>query len=300
MARFTLAQSEEAAIPSSLDPIRIPAAHAIGGVAGGSDDPEVARNARDALDEPMKSGPIALRPMAVDRSPWLLTLLPLSSIFSGEGSQDAPASDAGPAGERLERIRGSVGGFGGFSTAGAEGLENGFLLGGNAAFFFLDNIGIEAGVHRRSSDVVPTPSNALSGGSLDSTIVTGGVVVRFPVGARVVPYVAGGVAYFSNGFEVDAALSGRLAAVNFQVTEDMESALGFNVGGGADVLIARRWVVFGEVRYLDAASDTRAELRDTISGTTAEVGGSQDLKALEIRAGVRFVFPRAQRKAGKS
>ena len=113
-----------------------------------------------------------------------------------------------------------------------------------------------------------------------------------------VPYVAAGVAYFSNNYRFDASVSDRLAALNFQATEEIDSALGFNVGGGADVVLARRFHVFGEVRYLDAKSDTRAELRDTISGTTAEVGGNQDLNAFEIRAGVRFVFPRGQRKVG--
>jgi hypothetical protein len=264
-------------VKSSPDPIRI----------------AVGRNAFDVLDEPMN--------WVIDPSPSRLTRLAPSSAFSREGSQDVPASDSSPVREGLGASRGAVGGFVGFSTAGAEGLENGFLIGGNAAFFFLERFGIEAGVHRRSTDLAQTPSNALSGGSLDSTIATGGVVIRFPVSARVVPYVAGGVAYFSNRFEIDPSLSGRLAALNFEVTEEVESALGFNIGGGADVLVARRFVLFGEVRYLGAASasDTRAELRDTISGTAAEVGGSQDLNALEIRVGVRFVFPRAQRKAGK-
>jgi hypothetical protein len=276
MARFTLAQNEEPAvrrplpaIPNSESEIGIEALYNVKSVAPASEHSEF-KLARSSLR------------------------------FFGEGSQDVPASDAGPAGERLEGTRGSVGGFVGFSTAGAEGVENGFLIGGNAAFFFLDYVGIEAGIHRRSTDLAQTPSNALSAGSLDSTIATAGVVVRFPVSARVVPYVAGGVAYFSNSFEVDPSLTGRLAALNFQVTEEVDSALGFNVGGGADVLVARRFVVFGEVRYLDAMSDTRAEIRDTISGTTAKVGGSQDLNALEIRVGVRFVFSRGQRKAGKS
>jgi opacity protein-like surface antigen len=286
-------------VECSLDHVRIPAVHAVADVAASSDDRGVARNALDALDEPMKSGPIAPRRVAIDPSSLLRTFPP-SSAFSGEGSQNVPASDAGRAGERLEGIRGWVGGFAGFSTGGAADLENGFLIGGNAAFFFLDQVGIEAGVHRRSTDVAPMPSSALSEGSLDSTIVTGGVVVRFPVSARVVPYVEGGAAYFSNSFEIDASLSGRLAALNFEATEEVESAIGFNVGGGVDVLVSRRLVVFGEVRYLDAASDTRAELRDTITGTTAVAGGSQDLKAVEILVGVRYVFPRGPRKAGKS
>ncbi|HXV65284.1 MAG TPA: outer membrane beta-barrel protein [Vicinamibacteria bacterium] len=247
--------------------------------------------------KPEKGGIMRPRFRSLMRAPYrllplLLILLAPSSAFPNEDRQDVPASDPGPAGETLEGTRGYVGAFGGYSTAGAEGLEDGFLVGGNAAFFLLEHVGIEAGVHRRSTDLASTPSNALSGGSLDSTIVTAGVVFRFPVSARVVPYVAGGVAYFSNSFEIDASLSGRLAALNFQATEEVDSALGFNVGGGAYVVLARRFQVFGEARYLNALSDTRAELRDTISGTTAEVGGNQGLNSLEIRAGVHFVFSR--------
>jgi opacity protein-like surface antigen len=230
----------------------------------------------------------------------ILSLLAPCSALPGESGQELAAADAGPPRPTLEGACGHVGAFGGVSTSGADGLESGALFGGSAAFFFLKRFGIEAGVHRRSLDVLATSSNALSGGSLDSTIVTGGIVIRFPVSARVVPYVVGGVAYFSNKFEVAPSVSGALAALNFRVTEEVKSALGFSVGGGTDVLVARRFAVFGEVRYLGAATDTRAELRDTISGATAEVGGSQDLNGLEIRVGVRFVFPRGQRKVAKS
>jgi Outer membrane protein beta-barrel domain len=230
----------------------------------------------------------------------ILTLLAPASAFPGESGQEPAVAGAGAPGPTREGTRGHVGFFGGVSTSGSDGLESGAVFGGNAAFFFLKRFGIEAGVHRRSLDVVATSSNALSGGSLDSTIITGSVVVRFPVSARVTPYVVGGVAYFSNKFEVAPAVSSELAALNFEVAEEVESALGFNFGGGVDFLVARRFAAFGEVRYVGAATDTRAELRDTISGVSAEITGSQDLNGLEFRVGVRFVFPRGERKATKS
>jgi hypothetical protein len=88
--------------------------------------------------------------------------------------------------------------------------------------------------------------------------------------------------------------------LNFHVTEQVKSVYGFNVGGGVDFLLARRFAAFGELRYLGGAPDTTAELRDTISGTTAAVSGRQDLNGLEISVGVRFLFPRGPRKATSS
>jgi opacity protein-like surface antigen len=208
----------------------------------------------------------------------MLSLLAPSRVFASEGA------------------RGSVGLYGGFSTAGADGLNNGALFGGSASFFFTERLGVEAGVRRQSLDVVATPSNALSGGSLDSTVITGSLVFRFP-GRRVAPYVVAGVAHYSNRFEVASAVSSQLEALNFRVTEEVEGGVGFNVGAGADWRVANRLALFGEVRYLAGSTDTRAELADTISGTAAEAAGSQDLNGLEIRGGVRFVFASAPRKA---
>jgi hypothetical protein len=234
----------------------------------------------------------------LSRLTLILAVLGPAGVFASETSQEEPAADAAAAPRpTLEAVRAHVVAFGGVSAAGADGLESGSLFGGSATFFFLKRLGIEAGVHHRSLDVGATSSNALSGGSLGSTIVTGSVVARFPVSARVAPYVLAGVAHFSNAFEVSPAVSGGLDALNFRVTEEIKSAVGFNVGGGVDVLLARRFAAFGELRYLGGAPDTRAELRDSISGTTAAVSGKQDLNGLEIRLGVRFLFPRAPRKA---
>jgi opacity protein-like surface antigen len=235
----------------------------------------------------------------VSSSLVVAALLVPSRAFASEGSQEAPSAPEGRPRPTLQDVRGWAGLFGGISTAGAEGLKSGALFGGGGAFYFSRRLGVEAGVERRTLDVVGTPSNALSGGSLDSTIVTGGVVVRFPVSPRVAPYAVAGVAYFSNTFEVDPAVASELAALNFRVTEELESALGFDVGGGVEVLVGKRFGVFGEVRYLVASTDTRAELADTISGTAAEAAGSQDLNGLEVRVGFRFVFPRAPRKVSE-
>jgi opacity protein-like surface antigen len=241
-----------------------------------------------------------MRPPLLALLSVLLALTTWPAFAYGGVQEAAPAAVAPPASASTpEGVRGSIGVFGGISTAGADGLEGGSVFGGNAAFFFTKRLGLEAGVHRRSQDVVATSSNELSGGSLDSTIVTGGLVLRFPVGARVALYVVGGVAYFSNKFEVDPAVTSTLGSLNFRVSEEVKSVVGFQAGGGVDFLVARRFAVFAEARYLGGSADTRAELTDTVADVTAEVTGSQDLNALELRAGVRFVFPRGKGKGAK-
>jgi opacity protein-like surface antigen len=224
----------------------------------------------------------------------LMSVLAPSRLIASEGVQE-PAAEAA-AGPTLEEVRGQAGLFGGFATVGADGLEDGALFGGSAAFFFTKRLGIEVGVHRRSLDVAATAANQLSGGSLRSTVVTGSLVFRFPAGSRFGPYLLGGVAYFSNSFDVAPAVADPLAALNFRVTEDIEGGLGFNVGAGADILVARRLSLYAEVRYIGGSRETRAALTDTISDVTAEVTGSQDLNGLEIRGGLRFAFA-ASRKA---
>lgn len=231
-----------------------------------------------------------LRPRASFGILALLALLAPAWASASEASQEEPPPQASEPRLRLEKTRGWVGLFGGTSMADADGLESGALFGGGGAFYFTRNFGVEVGVARQSRDAVGTPENALSGGSLDSTVVTGGVLVRFPVSPRVAPYLVGGVAYFSNNFEVDPAVVSELAALNFRVTEGLENKLGFQVGGGLDFLLASRFALFGEVRYLGASAETKVELADTVSGTAAQDGGSQDLNSFQIRAGVRVVF----------
>jgi opacity protein-like surface antigen len=225
--------------------------------------------------------------------PWVPMLLIAvwfapSRLIASDGAEEPAAGAA--ARPTLEDIRGQAGLFGGFATAGADGLENGALFGGTATFFFTKRLGIDIGVHRRSLDVAATPANQLSGGSLHSTVVTGSLVVRFPAGARFGPYLLGGVAYFSNSFDVASAVNDQLAALNFQATEELKSGLGFNVGAGAEFLVARRLSLFAEGRYIGGSTDTSAELADTISGVTAAATGSQDLNGLEFRGGLRFAF----------
>jgi len=193
-------------------------------------------------------------------------------------------------GNPLAVSRGNVAGFGGYVSGIGDGLETGPSFGASVAFYFSRNLGIEAGVQRHSLDVTGTAANLLSGGTLDSTIATVGVAVRFPAGDRVAPYVVGGIAYFSNNFDIDSGLAADLGAFNFAASESVDDVLGFQVGGGIDIALGRHFAVFGEARYLGATADTTAGLRDTVSGVTAEVAGEQDLGRFVAGGGVRILF----------
>lgn len=211
------------------------------------------------------------------------------SMFSASTAAASESEPAPPA-SGPEPARGWIGFFGGVSTANAEGLEGGAVFGGSAALYFHRNLGFEVGVQRTSHDAVGTATNQLSGGSVDSTIVTGSVLVRLPSQSLLTPYFLAGVAYFSNSLDVDPATANALAELNFRLTEDLDNKLGFNVGAGLDIRVASRFAVFGELRYFIASTDTSAQLTDAISGTTAADRGSQDLNGLDLRGGIRIVF----------
>lgn len=190
----------------------------------------------------------------------------------------------------LGASRGNVAGFGGYVSGMGDGLESGASFGASVAFYFTRNLGVEAGFQRHSLDADGITTNRLSGGTLDSSIAVFGIAARFPAGERVAPYVVGGIAYFSNSFEIDPSVADPLGDFNLVATESVDNVLGFQAGGGIDIALGQRIAVFGEGRYVAANADTIAELMDTISGTSAQVFGEQDLGRFQAVAGVRILF----------
>lgn len=214
----------------------------------------------------------------------LLLLVPIGAHADPGGS--GPQQSTNP----LAVSRGNVAGFGGFVSGLGEGLESGPTFGASGTFYFTRNVGVEAGFQRHSLDLVGNGVNRLSGGTLDSSIAVFGIAARFPAGERVAPYVVGGIAYFSNSFEIAPSVADSLGDFNFVATESVDNALGFQVGGGIDVALGQRVAVFGEGRYLGTTADTVAELRDLVSDTAGQVMGEQDLGRFQAVAGVRILF----------
>ena len=202
----------------------------------------------------------------------------------------APAGHGVPQGQQtVTGIRGNVSGFAGYLAGMGDGLGNDVTFGASGAVFFTDIVGVEGGVQKQSLDVAGTSENQLSGGTIDSIVITAGVIARFEAGPRAAPYVAGGIVFFSNSFELDAAVAQELSTFNFTAQETVANVVGFNVGGGVEFLVARRVAVFGDVRYFAAKADTSAVLSG--SGVTAvPLTGEQDLARVSATAGIRLGF----------
>lgn len=213
----------------------------------------------------------------------LVSFAPAVAIAQSAGQQTASPPD--PLAARV-----TVGLSAGTATAVSAGLEPGPGFAVAGAFFVHRNVGVEVTVRRQSLDVLGTEANALSAGSLRTTIATANVVGRFAASRGVVPYVTGGMAFFSHTFDVDGSVTEPLAALRFDVNEQIESTVGFDVGGGVDDVVARPFGLFGDIRYFAGSSDTSATLTDGAGGISAALAGDQDINGLAVTGGVRIFF----------
>lgn len=214
-----------------------------------------------------------------------IALVATPALAAPAGVDDGPTPQQGAAGPRF-----SLGVLGSGATGQADGLERGHGFGAVFAAFFHPVLGVEVGYRRHGFDVLTTAGNELSGGGMDSDLVTAGVVLRVANDSAATPWVAGGIAWFRNAFEIDPAVRDPLVAFGFVPEEEVEDVVGFQVGGGVDVRVAPAVAVFGEARFLSASADTSATLTDSVSGVSTSRSGSQDVRTIGLSGGVRFVF----------
>jgi len=227
-----------------------------------------------------------------------LTLaLPLMLVWGATPARGAPEApdpsglDGAPTAQRgATEPRFAVGIFGSGVTGQADGLDSGQGLGASFAAFLSRNVGLELGYRRHAFDILETDENGLSGGDMDTDMVTAGVVFRVPNDSLATPWVAGGIAWFRNDAEIDPAVRDPLEAFGFIPQEEVDDVLGFQVGGGVDVRVATSIAVFGEARFASGSADTSATLTDSVSGVATTRVGDQDVRAVSLSGGVRFVF----------
>jgi opacity protein-like surface antigen len=213
----------------------------------------------------------------------LLRLCAFVLVFAGTAAvADAQTADNPP--------RGNVSGFGTFAPSVSDGLDRGNGFGGSAAFFFSPAVGVEGGVRRQTFDVLNTEANSLSGGELTANVVSLNVVVRVASTGRVQPYATGGLALFLNSYAIDPALRTDLESFQFTLAETIDNAAGFNVGGGADILLSERLGVFIEGRYFAATADTLGSLVDNPTQITGDAPGEQKLNVFAVNGGIRIYF----------
>ena len=191
--------------------------------------------------------------------------------------------------------RGNVGGFVGYPFAWDDELgSDGLVYGGSGSYLFLPFLGVEVAGTRQNLDFLP--QNVVDGvpplsvGTIESFVLSASALFRAPVSTKVALYATTGIAYFINDFKADPAAADELAEFGFSVGDDVENALGFNLSGGVNVLLARSFGFFSEVRYMRATADTMAIITDEVTQISAQYPSTQKLQSIIWSGGVRFYF----------
>lgn len=212
----------------------------------------------------------------------LLRLIALAPIVLGVSTAAHAQATADPP-------RGNISGFGVYTANASDELDRGHGFGISGAWFFARSVGVEGGFRRQAFDLTGSDANALSGGELNANVITLNVVGRF-VSGSVQPYVSGGAAFVSSDYTIDDAVAQQLAAFNFSAAESVDSAIGFNVGGGVDFQASERFGFFVEGRFLAVTADTVGGLTDTVTQISAETPGEQELNVFTVAGGIRILF----------
>ena len=191
--------------------------------------------------------------------------------------------------------RGNVGGFVGYPLTLSDGLgADGIAFGASGSYLIWPFFGIEVAGTRQNLDFLPEEVidavPPLSRGTIESLVISASALFRAPVGSKVAIYGTAGMAYFINDFKADSAASEALAEYAFLVGDGVENALGLNLSGGVNILIARSFGVFSEVRYMKATADTAATITDEVTQISAQYPSTQKLQSIIWSGGVRFYF----------
>jgi len=169
---------------------------------------------------------------------------------------------------------------------------SGLAFGANFYFSITKNIGIEIGGLRFQTTTKDNDDVAkLSKGKLAVMPLQLSLMARFPVGAKFVPYIAGGGGYYLNTFTLDAAIVKSWDDLGVDLEEAVENAFGFHFGGGLDFFVSPNIAISANVKYCLAKTKGSWTMKDQISSEETE-GSLPDLKlnALVFGAGLKYFF----------
>lgn len=137
-----------------------------------------------------------------------------------------------------------------------DAYKGGLTLGGNASYMFTSKYGLELGVEwskfSASDDLVSALEEA-SGTTADASFkflpVMVDFVEYFPVNARLVPYVKGGLGIYFETAELE--IGGEKDTRN-------ENDFGFNLGGGARIPINKMVSVDAGLRFHNVMTEDKS------------------------------------------
>ena len=178
---------------------------------------------------------------------------------------------------------------GGASTSEYGG---GLAFGANFYYGITKNIGIEVGGLRfQTTTKANDDITKLSKGKLAVMPFDLSLVARFPLGAKIVPYIAAGGGYYLNSFTLDATLVKSWEDLGFDLKEAIDNAAGFHLGGGVDYFVKPNIAISATVKYCLAKAKGSWTMKDQVTseetkGTLADV----TLNAFVFGVGLKYFF----------
>jgi opacity protein-like surface antigen len=117
------------------------------------------------------------------------------------------------------------------------------------------------------------------------------LMARFPVGDKIVPYVAAGGGYYLNSFTLDAAIVKSWDDLGIDLDEAIDNAFGFHFGAGLDFFVNPNIAITAGVKYCLAKTKGSWTMKEQVSSEET-TGTLPDLKlnALVFGAGLKYFF----------
>jgi len=169
---------------------------------------------------------------------------------------------------------------------------SGLAFGAQFYFGITKNIGLEvSGLRFQTTAKETDDETKLSKGKLAVMPLQLSLVARFPVGAKIVPYVAAGGGYYLNTFTLDSALVGSWDNLGIDIDETIDNAFGFHLGAGLDYFIKPNIAVGASVKYCLAKTKGSWTMKEQVSSEETS-GTLNDLKlnAFVFGASLKYFF----------
>lgn len=166
----------------------------------------------------------------------------------------------------------------GFASLSDRDYSGGMKVGGNFYFKLTKRLFLELAVRTFKGNIESNPQG-LSDGELSVIPIQLSIQGRFPLKYKFVPYVTGGISYYSNDF----SLSGIWIP---EYKERVDNALGFHFGSGIDYFLMDSMAVNADVRYCLVKARGGRYLIDTLEEGIEDIS----LNSFLFGIGLKYYF----------
>jgi opacity protein-like surface antigen len=178
----------------------------------------------------------------------------------------------------------------GYAMPTESEFSGGLNYGGNIYLLITRNIGVELSGLNFQSDVSGDP-NKLSSGELTVTTLSINIDGRLPVSDLLTPYITVGGSYFMNNFSLDSSIVDSWNVLGFDIKEEVEKGMGFNVGAGLDLSVSNNFLIGIEGRYYINKQEGSWALTDQLSSEKISGNlGKLDMSFVYVGIGIKYLF----------